>query len=151
MPEVTVRSVLGHLHGEEPNVEFVSVGWEECARRRLRKTTDRGTEVVIDLPPGPPLADGDVIYREAQWTIAVRMLPAEVLVARPASLQEMGTLCYQIGNLHQPVWVGENEVVLPDEPQNEALLQRVNLPYTKEKRLLPQGFATSRTGHTHAL
>lgn len=148
---MTARDVLGRLQGNESNVEYVSVNWEECARRRLRKVTDRGTEVVIDLPPGPPLADGDILIRETQRTIAVRMLPADILVARPASLREMGTLCYQIGNLHQPVWVGEEEVVLPDEPQNEALLQRSHLPYAKERRLLPQGFATSRTGHTHVL
>ncbi|MFC7393974.1 urease accessory protein UreE [Scopulibacillus cellulosilyticus] len=133
----------------EADIEYVYLDSEECPKKRFRTTTDKGTEVGIDLPPGPPLSEGDILYADNNRLIVVKVKPTDVIVAKPQTKKEMGELCYQIGNLHQPLLVLEDEVLIPDEKQNVDLFRAVGLPFRQEKRVLPQGFATKRTVHRH--
>jgi urease accessory protein len=42
-------------------------------------------------------------------------LETEAIIMSPVSLLEMGTVCYEIGNKHIPLFIQEDKVLLPFE------------------------------------
>lgn len=53
-------------------VEYLTIAPEAVARRRLRLTTDRGTECAVALDRDAPLPDGAVLQCDAHGAIMVR-------------------------------------------------------------------------------
>jgi len=147
-----ITSVLGKYSDESnktEGVEYILLESDDCPKKRFRMTTNKGTEIGVDLPPGPPLGEDDILYSDSERTIIVKVAPTDVIVAKPKTKKSMGELCYQIGNLHQPVLVLDDEVVIPNEKQNVALFKAAGIPFEEERRVLAQGFATKRTVHRH--
>ncbi len=100
--------VLGNLDLEpEPSaaIDWLDLSWFDCAQRALRRQSRAGTSIRILLDIGQQLRHGDILHRDASGIIAVNLIPADVLVARPRSLREMGQLAVEVGNLHQPVQI----------------------------------------------
>jgi urease accessory protein len=57
-----------------------------------------------------------------------------LLVARPRSRAELARLAFEIGNLHVPAQITDDEIsILPDGPVQE-ILDRLGIPWTIEVR-----------------
>lgn len=139
-----VREVLGSLDPGHVVSEWVTIDWQDCARRRFRVITDHGTPLGIDLPEGQGLSHGDVVYQVGSRIIAVRVRPTGVLVATPASVEQMGRAAYHIGNLHQPCLVQGETLVVLDDPVPQNVLDRLQVPYVQAQKVLEKGFTTNR-------
>jgi len=118
-----VKGIVGH-RDEAPfrdaQVECVEVAWDEATKRRLRRVTDRGTDVAIDLPPGSFLADGAVLHaEEALVVVVVRpRQPAVVVHFSPGERAEdvagdAFRLGHSLGNQHVPADVEKMRVAIP--------------------------------------
>ena len=68
------KSLAERLHRleHEDRVETLVIGEEDAARRRLRGTTDKGTDIAIALASGDRLADGAVLFIDASRAIVLR-------------------------------------------------------------------------------
>lgn len=139
-----VRHVLGSLDQGQAPSEWVTIDWQDCARRRFRVVTDHGMALGIDLPEGQGLSHGDVVYQTGNQIIAVRVRPTGVLVATPASVEQMGRAAYHIGNLHQPCLVQGETLVVLDDPVPQNVLNRLKIPYVQANKVLEKGFTTNR-------
>ena len=118
-----VREILGKL--DEPRfaerrVERLPVDWAQAAKRRLRRDTDSGTDVAVDLPLGAYLADGAVLHDDGKRVVAVARTPEPALVVRfdaglpPAALVEgAARLGHAFGNQHVPLEVDGSTVRAP--------------------------------------
>ena len=112
---IRITEVAGRA---EPDADVESIRMErgEMRRSRLRRTTDRGTDVGLDLPAGTILRDGDLVRGDGM-TILVRQKPETVGVVRPASRPAPPELwmlaAHTIGNMHRPVSVSRDEIVFP--------------------------------------
>src|SRR5947208_2796322 len=100
--------VLGNLDLEpapDANIDWLDLSWFDCAQRALKRQSRGGTSLRILLSVGERLRHGDILVQDASAgiTVAINLTPADVLVARPRSLCEMGQLAVEFGNLHQPV------------------------------------------------
>lgn len=137
--------------------EIVALTWDECAKRILRKKTDLGKEVGVSLPLHTTLRHGDILFRDEEHTVLVFVQPCEVLVIFAESVQELGTLAYELGNRHLPLQVTEKGeiIVLPDDP-TEALLTKLGARYERQSQRfqpIPKGGGhhhhDDHTGHDH--
>jgi urease accessory protein len=93
---------LHHLE-HDGKVEYVVLGGEDTARRRLHVTTDRGTECAIVLARTDRLSNGAVLLLERDRAIVVRLKEAEWLALQPRDAAAALELGYFAGNMHWPV------------------------------------------------
>jgi urease accessory protein UreF/urease accessory protein UreE len=120
---VLARSIVGQR--DEPRfaqrrVERLWVAWHEASKRRLRRATDAGTDVAVDLPRGVYLADGAVLADDGRRVIVAERRPEPALVIRlaadapPERLADQALrLGHAFGNQHVPVEVDGAEVRVP--------------------------------------
>lgn len=120
---VRVRSIVGR-RGEprfaQRRVERLPVGWHEASKRRLRRVTDGGTDVAVDLPRGVYLADGAVLHDDGQRVIVAERQREPALVIRfdadaPAQrlAEQAVRLGHAFGNQHVPIDVEGAEARVP--------------------------------------
>jgi urease accessory protein len=113
-----VREIAGHR--DHPRfagrqIEHLDVAYDEASKRRLRRSTDAGTDIAVDLRAGGYLADGAVLHDDGRRLVVVRRRPERALVVR---LDRCGTgeavrLGHAFGNQHVPLEVEGNEVRIP--------------------------------------
>ncbi|SFG08863.1 urease accessory protein UreE [Pontibacter chinhatensis] len=136
---ILVEKVLGNLATTSPggrSVDLLDVDWFDTGKTTLRKRTRAGQEVGIRKNT-IPLEDGDILYMDAERVIAVNILPCECIVFKPRNFREMGTICFEIGNKHIPIFINEeNEVSVEFERPLYALLERYGYQPRKEVRKL---------------
>jgi urease accessory protein UreE len=130
--------ILGNLDLEPaPNdgIDWLDLSWFECAQRAFARKSRGGTSIRILLSVGQHLRHGDILVRDASSiTVAVNLIPTDVLVARPRSLCEMGQLAVEFGNLHQPVQITADELIVLFDGPTEGVLNRNSVPHLREKR-----------------
>ena len=73
MAMITINSLIGNVSTNEALkekydqmsrkqlLELIKISRLESERTRMRKTSDRGTDIAITLPPGSKLRHGDVV------------------------------------------------------------------------------------------
>lgn len=113
-----INQTLGNLSGNPAtkNIDYLDLEWFETTKRIQRKKTRQGTDVAIKfLREGQRLREGDILFEDSEKIIAVNVLETDAIVMSPASLLEMGTVCYEIGNKHIPLFIQNDQVLLPFE------------------------------------
>jgi urease accessory protein len=109
-------------------VERIVITRLESERTRMRKSTDRGTDVALTLPQRTRLRHGDVIELSGSRMIIIEIEPEKVAAVRIGNDARLATLIgHAIGNLHRPVKVGEDRVYFPIQSEDEVLMIRRQL------------------------
>jgi urease accessory protein len=114
-----VRDVLGNIK-ESPvlflKVDLLEIEWFEANKRIQRKTSNEGQEIAIKfMREGQQLHDGDIVFQDGQKMVVVFIKPCDAIVLKPSSMLEMGTICYEIGNKHLPLFIQDEQVMMPFE------------------------------------
>lgn len=101
-------------------VEKISISRAESERLRMRKTTDKGTDVALAMPAGTRLRHGDVVSL-ADKLIVVAIEPEKVAVVRlkDGDARTAVLVGHAIGNLHRPIRVEGDRVILPIQSDDE--------------------------------
>jgi urease accessory protein len=81
-------------------VEYVRLGPDDMMRRRLRATTDRGTECAIALPRENKLFDGAILVLDSDRAVVVRAVETPWLAIEPTDIAAAIELGYCCGNMH---------------------------------------------------
>jgi urease accessory protein len=161
---VHVTKILGHV--SEPQFrgrtsERLLVDSTEASKRRLRRPTDAGTDVTVNLASGSYLFDGAVLADDGIRIVVVARKPEEALVVQvpdDLSLHErlaVGVrLGHAFGNQHVPVEVEDGEVRIPVTTSREvarATVESLGLPGIAVRFAhLPLGCKEPvLTGHRH--
>jgi len=118
--------VIEKILGKKPEnttgkiVETVPFEWFEMNNKILKKVSSAGTEIGLRLSEA--LFDGGVLYEDNEKIICLELLPCETTQIHVHSMQEMGRLCFELGNRHLPLAIGESSVNTPyDRPTFEYL------------------------------
>jgi urease accessory protein len=125
----------------------------EMEKLRLRRTTDRGTDVGLVLEPGNRLHHGDVLA--AARFILVEQLPEKVVSVsiKKSEREKMVGLAalvgHTIGNRHRPIAVDHGTISFPIRAESEADTFRKLLPAGVKLKVTEQVFLPSGEAHSH--
>lgn len=98
-------------------IEHVAIAPRDVGRRRLRVSSDRGTDCAIALARDQRLTDGAVLLLEPARAIVVRLGEQRWLMLRPRDQAAAVELGYHAGNLHWKVrFDGADLLVALDGP-----------------------------------
>ncbi|GAB6174346.1 hypothetical protein JCM15765_38240 [Paradesulfitobacterium aromaticivorans] len=122
-----------HRGKEALTIEQVFLSWDELQKRILRKTTDVGRDIGIQLE-SEHLHPGDILYREENHVIVVRVKEEAVLIVPVRNMTEMGLAAHAIGNMHAPIEVKSESVITPYNPVLQEHLSKLGLSPVKEDR-----------------
>jgi urease accessory protein len=93
-------------------------------KSRFRSALDNGAEVVLFLPRGTVLRDGDLLEAQDGSLFSVVAAPENVLYVIADQPLTLMRAAYHLGNRHIPVELGENYLKLETDPVlKEMLLQ----------------------------
>jgi urease accessory protein len=87
---------LRHRHA----VEYVHLDVQDLDRRRLRVTSDAGTDYAVVLPRDAALADGAVLLLEAKRAVVVRAGAPQTMTLRADDVPAALRLGFLAGHLH---------------------------------------------------
>lgn len=137
---VVVSEVIRNGKGEDfsqKEVDYFDIEWFETTRKLLRKTTQKGKEVAVKvLRENFRLKHHDVLLEEGNKIILVNILPSDAVVVHPKTMREMGTVCFEVGNQHIPIFIEDDEVIIPYEDPIFHKLERAGYQPFKSQRVL---------------
>ncbi len=123
-----VNSPVGNIFLDEGfddlksgNFEKLRISRMELEKRILRRKTDRGTDVGLNLEPGVKLRHGDVI-KNGDMRIVVEQLPEKIITVRlkdKKMTDVMVLLGHIIGNRHRPISIKSDEISFPIQADSE--------------------------------
>ncbi len=123
-----VNSPIGNIFNDEKfnnlqnnNFEKLEISRMELEKRILRRKTDRGTDVGLNLEPGTTLCNGDII-QNGNSMIVIKQLPEKVISVKlktKNNFDVMVLLGHIIGNRHRPVSIQKEEVLFPIQADSE--------------------------------
>jgi urease accessory protein len=115
--------------------DTLTLTWEDRRQGHGRRRSDSGLEFAISLPSGTVLKGGDCLVLSAETTIVVVKEAVEaVYVIRPHTPQEWAYYAYQVGNRHQQVMIGENELIFLQNPAVRSLLEQLHVHFETDHR-----------------
>ncbi len=103
------------------NFEKLRISRMELEKRILRRKTDRGTDVGLNLKSGIKLRHGDVI-KNGDMKIVVEQLPEKIITVRLKNKKMtdvMVLLGHIIGNRHRPISIKNDEISFPIQADSE--------------------------------
>jgi len=146
-----IQAKIGHIDAYElgnRSVDWLQLEWFEAGKRILRRKTQAGKELALKfLAEHAGLTQGDIIYSDEQSIIAIEILPCECIVVKPASMFEMASACYEIGNKHLPLYFEVNCLLVPFEMPLYKLLTAQGYTVSIENRKLLQPLKTTVAPH----
>lgn len=148
-----INEVIGNikdLQEKELVIDPFELEWFETNKRIIRKKSNGGRELALRfLKEGKQLREGDILFREDNTLVVVQILPCEAIVFSPTSLLEMGTICYEIGNKHLPLFIQEDEILVPYEDPLFRWLSVSGYQPRKEVKKLTNMLQSSVSPHRH--
>lgn len=114
-----------HALAHRRAIETIRLSSEDMRRRRLRVTTDQGTECAIALPRTQKLEDGAVLWLDSGRAVVVRMKESFWLLFEPKDTAAALELGYLAGNMHWQVELKQGIMRVGVNGNREATLKRV--------------------------
>ncbi len=99
----TCHILLPHGTWTAPAADQVLIDFDRRHRRRLTLTTQRGEELLLDLPQATRLRDGDGLQAEDGRIIRVVAKPEPLLEIHAHGPAELVRIAWHLGNRHLPV------------------------------------------------
>ena len=138
---IHINKVIGNINSDSDlgkkyqtmlkndKVEKIQVSRLEADRTRIRKFSNKGTDLALTMEPGSHINDGDVVLlTEEKMIITKRDLENIVIVSLNSDISTQQTLetsiklGHIIGNMHRPIKVTNNKVYFPIQSDSEIEL-----------------------------
>ena len=137
---------MSGLHTDKA-VHSVSVEWFERDKKVLRKVLDNGEEIGIRCDE--KLKEGDILFEDDTSIIVVSIAPCDLISTPVRTMQEMGRLCFELGNRHLTLAISDDNVRCPYDAPTLAYLQKLGFSSEKEHERFDNYIECKAHGHTH--
>jgi urease accessory protein len=105
---------------------------EERLRSRYRCQTQDGTELLLSLPRGTVLHEGDLLTTETlDWCVQVQAKAEPVLKVEAHSPLDLLRATYHLGNRHVPLEVTSTTLKLSPDPVLKDMLEHLGATVTE--------------------
>ena len=138
---IHIHKIIGNIHSDsELNdkyqemiktglVEKIEITRLESDRARIRKISDKGTDLALTLIPGSHINNGDVVMlTEEKMVIAnrtpenVAMISLKGLMSQDQLFETAIKIGHTIGNMHRPIKVVSDKIYFPLQSKSEVEL-----------------------------
>jgi urease accessory protein len=139
---ITANSVIGNINQDKKlreeyqalcqkdACERIMISRLESQRVRMRKTTNKGTDIALILAQGTVLKKGDVVFLRKDKIITIEIEPENVavLTLKLDDTQDHERLAlavrigHKLGNLHRPIKVEGEKIYVPIQADTEIEL-----------------------------
>lgn len=121
---ININSILGNIfkenNFENNNLEKLKISRVDLEKRILRKKTNLGTDIGINLDSNTKLKHGDIIGNNEIKIIVEQMAEKVISVKIKQNNEKMGILLgHIIGNRHRPIEIKEKIIVFPIQEDSE--------------------------------
>ena len=106
--------------------EFIRINRMEAQRVRMRKNSNKGTDVALIMTPGSKLRHGDVLLVANDKMITIELEPENLAVIEVKdnihehdAVQVPATIGHAIGNLHRPIKLEGRKIYFPIQTNSE--------------------------------
>ena len=128
---ININSILGNVFKEsnleKNNFEKLKISRIDLEKRILRKKTDLGTDIGINLDSGIKLQNGDIIGNK-EIKIIVEQIPEKVISVKLKENNENIAILlgHIIGNRHRPIAIKDKIILFPIQEDSELeIFQRL--------------------------
>ena len=115
-----------HAMLRSDHVERIEITRLESERSRIRKLSDKGTDLALIMVPGSRINDGDVLLLTEEKMVIARRISENVAVLslrRNISTDQLFEtaikLGHTIGNMHRPIKITDSKIYFPIQSQSE--------------------------------
>ncbi len=138
-----ITGILGNIKDIDSmnlNIDYVHIEWFNTQKRIARYVTQNNVDIALKfenvLRIG--LNDGDILSMSENNIIAVSIIPTDIFIIKVKNCLEAAKICYEIGNLHLPLFVGNNEFEfkIPYEKPLQRLLDKLYIHYIRQYGVL---------------
>ncbi|MEN9206371.1 MAG: urease accessory protein UreE [Thermostichales cyanobacterium SZTDM-1c_bins_54] len=145
MGELSITG-LATWTGTAQTVETLALIWDDRCKPRQRLTTDQGTTVLLALPRGTILQDGDCLWDDGQRAICVRAQAEPVLIIPFRDPVTLGKVAHHLGNWHRPAQIDADGTIAAQwDPPLEEWCQHHGIAWERQER----PFHANVRGHSH--
>ncbi|MFH7005225.1 urease accessory protein UreE [Flavobacterium bizetiae] len=149
-----IKEILGNTAQQSLDkltIDLLEIEWYEATKRIQRKTSNGGTDLSIKfLKEGQRLHEGDILYQDNEKAIVVHIKTCDAIVIKPKTMLQMGTVCYEIGNKHMPLFIQEELVLMPFEMPMFRWLEASGYEPLKEEHQLLNLLKSNVEPHGHS-
>ena len=143
---ITITSVVGNIRSDKKfgdayknletkkKVERILLSRMEAQRSRMRKVSDAGTDIAINIENGSRLKHGDILLADENKLIVVEYEQEHVLgfkIRDELSSDQKTTVAIKlghiIGNLHRPICTKDSITYIPIQSESEVVNIKNNL------------------------
>lgn len=163
---LVLTAVAGNIHsdrriaGKWRRAELAGVAEQlpmsrtEMSKVRMRRKTDRGTDVGLVLERGTRLHHGDVFNAKEKLIIVVQMPErvASVVISKRGARQLIDAAAlvgHAIGNRHKPIAIEQGKISFPIQNESEIDIFAKLMPPGVKLNLSTQIFVPSGEVHHH--
>ena len=138
---IHIYKIIGNIHSDSDLknkyqemiktglVEKIEINRLESDRARIRKISDKGTDLALTLIPGYHINNGDVVMLSEEKMIIANRTPENVAMISLKGLMSQDQLFetaikigHTIGNMHRPIKVVSDKIYFPIQSQSEVEL-----------------------------
>ena len=144
---VRALKITEHTHNPADTITLDEVARH---RRRVKMTSDRGIEFLLDLPEARLLRHGEGLVLEDGRVIEVRAKPEPLYEVRATSPHHLLQLTWHMGNRHLPTEIMADHIRISRDHVIRQMLEGLGGEVTEvEAPFNPQGGAYSGHAHSH--
>jgi len=152
MRSASIHRPVGHWPKEKA-VGTLTLDFDARHRRRIRLTTDRGEDILLDLPKAVAMADGDGLQLDDGTWIGITGASESLVEVRHNDRHQLMRLAWHLGNRHLPTEIREDALRIRPDHVIEEMLQGFGAAVDKVKEAFqPEGGAYGAShnhGHHH--
>ena len=138
---IYIHKIIGNIHFDSDLndkyqemiktglVEKIEITRLESDRARIRKISDKGTDLALTLIPGSHINNGDVVMLSEEKMIIANRTPENVAMISLKGLMSQDQLFetaikigHTIGNMHRPIKVVSDKIYFPLQSKSEVEL-----------------------------
>ena len=136
---IHIYKIIGNIHSDSDLknkyqemiktglVEKIEINRLESDRARIRKISDKGTDLALTLIPGYHINNGDVVMlTEEKMVIAnrtpenVAMISLKGIMSEDQLFETAIKIGHTIGNMHRPIKIVGGKIYFPIRSQSEV-------------------------------
>jgi len=129
-----IIAVRPEISDTTAGIDFLDLTWRQMQMRALAGVTRGGQAIRIILPADQCLEHGCVLAEAAGRQIVTNLLLTDVLAIRPDSPLALAKAAYALGNLHLPIQIVDNEILINATSAAEAALVHMGISFFHETR-----------------